>query len=374
MKLLGIYWLLQALVVSALHANVPELRGHGHTQTVPSKPFPGNVNANTISKHDNLDGPQLSAVNESSYEWWYFDAVSTDRLSSLTIVFFTALASGFAFVDLTPDVTVVGIDFLFPNGTTNSIMLKADEAIITTVGQGASAVFENSGAKWTGTFDLSSYAVEINAPESGIVGTFDLKSLAPAHYACGKAHAGQRMMVAPNIGWSNAIPDAAGEVDFEVNGEKFQFNGSAYHDHNWGAQPFQDAIIFEHWGRGRLGNYSIVWFTVSSAPDGRGYRAIYVAAHGHVLTASCSNKSFSLAPLYTNRTASSEGTLDGYALEVNLDSGDVLSIRVHIQQVAVDAAPLYVRRIGSMVGRLNGGEIIRDGVALFEEFDLSDLQ
>jgi hypothetical protein len=39
------------------------------------------------------------------------------------------------------------------------------------------------------------------------------------------------MMVAPNVGWSNAIPDAAGEVDFEVNGEKFQFNGSAYHDH-----------------------------------------------------------------------------------------------------------------------------------------------
>ena len=61
-------------------------------------------------------------------------------------------------------------------------MLKADEAVITTVGQGASAVFENAGAKWTGTFDLSSYAVEIDAPESGVVGTFHLKSLAPAEY------------------------------------------------------------------------------------------------------------------------------------------------------------------------------------------------
>ena len=46
---------------------------------------------------------------------------------------------------------------------------------------------------------------------------------------------------------------------------------------------------------------------------------------------------------------------------------------MHVQQVAVDAAPLYMRWIGSVVGRLNGGEIIRDGVALFEEFDLSDL-
>jgi hypothetical protein len=38
-------------------------------------------------------------------------------------------------------------------------------------------------------------------------------------------------MVAPNIGWSNAIPDAVGDVDFVVNGEAFNFHGSAYHDH-----------------------------------------------------------------------------------------------------------------------------------------------
>jgi hypothetical protein len=39
------------------------------------------------------------------------------------------------------------------------------------------------------------------------------------------------MMVAPNIGWSNAIPDAVGDVDFHVNGEKYSFQGVAYHDH-----------------------------------------------------------------------------------------------------------------------------------------------
>jgi hypothetical protein len=39
------------------------------------------------------------------------------------------------------------------------------------------------------------------------------------------------MMVAPNIGWSNAIPDAVGDVDFHVNGEKYAFQGNAYHDH-----------------------------------------------------------------------------------------------------------------------------------------------
>lgn len=39
------------------------------------------------------------------------------------------------------------------------------------------------------------------------------------------------MMVAPNIGWSNAIPDAVGNVEFQVNGDKLCFQGVGYHDH-----------------------------------------------------------------------------------------------------------------------------------------------
>lgn len=180
MKVLGIYYLFLALAVSARQTNILESRGH--TQIIPSTAFLGDVTANTISKHNNLDGPQLSAVNSSSYEWWYFDAVSTDHLSAITIVFYTALASGFGFIPPSPDVTVIGIDFLFPNGTTGSFMLNATEAIITTVGQGSSACFKNSGAEWAGAPDLSSYLVEIKAPKSGVAGTFKLRSLAPAQY------------------------------------------------------------------------------------------------------------------------------------------------------------------------------------------------
>jgi hypothetical protein len=88
---------------------------------IPSTVFSGNVEANTISTNSNLDGPQLSAVNSSSYEWWYFDAVSQDLKCAITIVFYTALASGFGFIPPSTNVTVVGIDFLFPNRTTSSI-------------------------------------------------------------------------------------------------------------------------------------------------------------------------------------------------------------------------------------------------------------
>lgn len=178
MKVPVIIWLLHALSISALRTTVRD--ESKHTKIVPSTVFSGNVNANTISKHGYLDGPQLSAVNSSSYEWWYFDAVASDHLSSITIVFYTALASGFGFITPTTDVTVVGLDFVFPNGTTDSIMLSASEAVITTEGQGSSAVFKKSGARWEGSPDLSWYTIKINAPESGVVGTFRLNSLAPA--------------------------------------------------------------------------------------------------------------------------------------------------------------------------------------------------
>lgn len=114
-----------------------------------------------------------------------------------------------------------------------------------------------------------------------------------------------------------------------------------------------------------------MWSRVT-VPDGTEYATIYVSANQKILTASCNTTSFSLTPMYKNGNATT-GTLTGYALEVNLVSGDALHVQVNIQQVAVDSAPVYRRWIGTMVGRLNGGNIIKDGVALFEEFDLSVL-
>jgi hypothetical protein len=74
--------------------------------------------------------------------------------------------------------------------------------------------------------------------------------------------------------------------------------------------------------------------------------------------------------VYTNGNTTT-GTLTGYTLHVDLDSRNSLDFQVHIEHVAVNSAPVYMRWIGSLAGRLNGGEMISNGVALFEEFDLS---
>jgi hypothetical protein len=201
-----------------------------NVKTIPDQPANGSTTINTISSSNGLDGPQISAVNATTWDWWYFDAVSPDLKTGVTIVFYTALSGGFPFLPPTLPVTLVSFVCTFPNGTSFSATIEASEATIVTVDNGSSGTFVGTGAGWVGREDLSEYTVAINSPENGLVGTFTLNSLAPAHYPCGKAQAGQNMLVGPHIGWSNAIPDAVGVVDFEILGSKYVWEGVAYHD------------------------------------------------------------------------------------------------------------------------------------------------
>jgi hypothetical protein len=172
----------------------------------------------------------MSSIDIAAFDWWYFDAVSPDLTTSIVVVFYTALASAFPFLDIGTDVTVVGIQTTWPNGTTGNYKFKATEAIITTNLQGSSGEFVGTGASWTGTPDLSSYLVSVNSSSTGIYGDFLLQSVAPAHYPCGPSMAGSNMEVGPNIGWSNAMPDATGTVNLNILGSSFNFTGVAYHD------------------------------------------------------------------------------------------------------------------------------------------------
>lgn len=225
-------WLFLILPASSL---IPLRRGgynnNPQIKTIPSQVATGDIVANFVSSKNGLDGPQLSAVNSTSFDWWYFDVVSPDLKSSLVIVFFTALDSSFPFIAPSTDVDVIAVFYSFPNGTVgDTIWLNAAQAVVTTNQDGSSGRYVGADAAWKGSPDLQQYEININSPEKGVVGCFQLRSLAPAHYPCGPDQAGQNMMVAPNIGWSNAMPDADGDVDFTILGTRLKFNGVAYHD------------------------------------------------------------------------------------------------------------------------------------------------
>jgi hypothetical protein len=198
------------------------------TKTILPTAVTGDVTANFKSACS-LDGSQLSAINNTAWDWWYFDAVSPDAKSNVVITFFTASATGFPFLP-SQMVTQFELHSLLPNGTIFNVFIPAEEAVIITVGEGSSGNFKGANASWTGTPDLKHYKIVVNSPANGVIGTFNMRSVAPGHYPCGPVRSGENMMVAPEIGWANAVPDGIADVDFTLSGTKVAWKGVGYHD------------------------------------------------------------------------------------------------------------------------------------------------
>ncbi|KAJ7445615.1 hypothetical protein FB451DRAFT_1189031 [Mycena latifolia] len=169
-----------------------------------------------------LDAPQILPVNSSAFNWSYFDIVSIEPGSpaSFVVIFYTSTATAFPlFLSDSGTVTLVQIALFFPNGTVVEAVVPADGATVTADGNVSSGDWHNSGFSWTHTGD-SIYTVFVDAQDIGVMDEIKFQSIAQAHYPCGPAVAGHTMEVGPNVGWSNAIPDAAAAVELTMGGTK----------------------------------------------------------------------------------------------------------------------------------------------------------
>jgi hypothetical protein len=132
----------------------------------------------TNSLQSPLDGVKFDFINGTSYQWWYFDVVSYDLQSSITVTFYIGSNVGSSNASEIP--TYVSVDGKLPSGQVFSIpSIPATDITINTLGQGSSSLWEGSGSScsWIGTPDLSMYKVSIAAPEYGIQGSIILNSV-----------------------------------------------------------------------------------------------------------------------------------------------------------------------------------------------------
>ncbi|KAA6414013.1 MAG: hypothetical protein FRX48_02375 [Lasallia pustulata] len=334
--------------------------------TIPATTLSGPSLVQFTSNASGLDGAKVSPINGSVFDWWYFDAVSSDGLSSVVIIFFTLPSAAFP-LDVSPDVVSISFSANFANGSAFSTGLTATEAVIMTLGDGSVGRYVGANASWWGGSDMEWYDVGINAPEAGVVGRLKLKSVAPAHYPCGPVGPGQDMQILPHVGWSNAVPDADAIADFTLGGSPLAFSGPGYHDKNWGDQPFYSSVSSWYWGHGRLGPYSIVWFDALDI-TGTEYVSSYVAFDGRIVTATCSG--ISVRPTGANDTyppTYSSGPPSGFYIEVDLGVEGVLQVNVTATVLTVAVEGLYYRWTGTLEGGVKGGEVL-SGAALWEEF------
>lgn len=215
-----------SLLPMALTTTVPT-----NLNFIPAAAVNSSVFTQFTSSLAGLDSPKQSAINSTVWDWWYFDVVGTDHLTSIIVLFSLGLNTGFI-GGSTTIVPTVSISGTFPNGTGYEYSASAaGGATVTTSPEGgASGNWIGTGFSWVGSADMSRYVITINAPAAGISGTITLHSKAPPHYPCGPNVVGSNLAISSNIGWANAIPDATTMVDLQVGDTHLCYTGVGYHD------------------------------------------------------------------------------------------------------------------------------------------------
>jgi len=269
---------MQALFFSALGIFLLRFVSLVGADLVLGETVSGNVSVITTPL-DAFDAPRLSAVNGTSFEWWFFDAVTKDGKNSLAVVFYRMNESEVS------SPIFLQVTIAYTNGTIYDISFPVNSSSVTVNGLGVSGVWGEVGT-FTEAPDLSSIEFTITTKE--VQGTFKLKSFAPAHYPDGKPPLtkGASPFVAPALGWINAIPAGRGTADLVILGEKFAFkNMVGYHDHNFGGVSLSQGDKSWYFGHATVGPYKLVWFDVISAfTEGR-TSSVYLVENNKILLA-----------------------------------------------------------------------------------------
>lgn len=325
----------------------------------------------TSSCTSGFDRPRVSPVNQSVYDWWYFDAVSTSGTESLVVIFFTASALGFPFdfVSLV-DATSVVVFATFADGSSVLVPILAEGAEVSVHGDGASGRWAAGEATLTfvGTADLQRYDVTVDYPLYGISGTLELDATGPGHYACSPLGPGVDEHVLPHVGWVNVMPAATGTVDFVFPGQTLQFTGPGYHDKNWGDIPFGAAVKSWYWGHGTMGPLSVVWFDAIDA-EGQESASGYVVdtSTGQAVGSTCST--LTVRPVGTTYPPTlSTADPTQFSIAMTLDDGRALNATVTLLATQIDIGTC-ARWTGRMEGTV--GDDFLEGSALWEQFKLT---
>ncbi|CAG7927319.1 unnamed protein product [Penicillium olsonii] len=325
-----------------------------------------------------LDAPKLDTINASVFDWWYFDVVSeTNPDVSLTITFFSSTAAAFPFLAANQSSPLTAwIWASFANGTVFADYVPATVATLTGVDgthtEGA-GIWHETGFAWgASTAPQTRYEVTVASEKLQVHGRLGLTATVPYHLPCGIQKEKSILEIAPHIGWVNLVPDAEGVVDMNIRGSTLSFRGPGYHDKNWSDRPFMESVESWYWGHGRLGPYSIVWFSFLALNDTTNstYVSSYVAKDGNVLVSACD------ASLLTVRPVGSPGTTggryppmagdipEGFHLDFDLGEEGRLLVNVSMRAVVAGDGEYYVRWTGDLAGEVSRSESTSRGPCL----------
>jgi len=313
-----------------------------------------------------FDGPKMEFFNQNSAQWWYYDVVSNDLSQSVVITF---LGNAPGATD-TPAGEVsfnfIEVNLQLADGTLVALGVESQAIIMTTVGDGSSAVFNQSGYSWTGTADVSTYTINIADEVNDLYGFIQFNSTAYRHASCGPDILGGTLLVVAHLGWANAIPDSVATVSLTYQGQQILYEGRGYHDSNWGDQSFALDLGSWYWGHANFGPWSLVWWDMLDT-NSYEHQLGYASYDGTIISNTCAG--ISVRPIGPNNAyppiPGEEPSGFNIVYDLGITNG-ILNVTVTNHETVVEYPGLYTRWVGSVVGGVNG-ETTYTGVALYEE-------
>ncbi|WQF86938.1 hypothetical protein CDEST_11952 [Colletotrichum destructivum] len=304
-----------------------------------------------------LGSVQVHGPNATSYEGWYFDAVSTDLTKAITF-------GPFLFYGEANPLSLK-LSISHEDGSFDQFSIPGDKLYVSSLGSGSSAVASDGSYAWYGSPDLSHYRITVDLPEEDISGEIELRSVAPPQTPCSDGAPGASFGLNWDLNWVNPIPDAQATVNLKVRGKPYAFSGTGYHDKNFGPYNFIFNLDQWYWGRGRAGDLSVVWFEHVDK-QGKSSANAYLAQGNRILHSVCSG--VSVRPFGKDVVfpvpLGSEAVVDGFTINIDTGSAGTYQFNATVAK-KIDGGPGLARWVGTLEGGLVGGETA-SGPALWD--------
>jgi hypothetical protein len=324
----------------------------------------GPVSINT-SPLDPFEVPKISAINQTAWEYWYFDSVSSDGKSGVAVTFFKDPSTSF----LGLGNLRLELEAVWSNGTTFSTLLFVNESTVTTCGDVTQGVWNTTSQGIVFSFQISKKLKQVDIVVSGpqISGTFSMKSKDPARYPGGELYPSSTasLALAPLIYWNEPIPAGTVNVNMTLGGTPFTLSGGGGHDRNYA--PFiWDFIVKQwYWMRVVTGPYTMVFWFWESAIDGKTYTSAFLTKRGKEIFAttkgnvSLGGNYATMSLLYGGRV---HGTFPDNSTGISIDLVDhdcdkSWHFELQHQNLAFEAPHGINQQYSRFVNTASGGEV-----------------
>ena len=353
---------------SLLHA-VATTNANFYGTITASETFNGSSQVDT-SPLTSFAAPKLDSINASNWDEWYFDGISEDGSTGLSILF--ARDGTLSRWEL-PNLRV-SLDCVWSNGTKFTTMMFANTSSV--LEHEGTITGEWSGRDWNATFltDTNNSKVVIIFEGQQIHGRYEVLSSTKAHYANNYTFSDDRgsVVFAPMIHWNEAIPAGKLLANFSIQGESLQISGYGGWDHNWGPWAYDYFAAHWRWMRAILGPYTMIFWVHTSAIDNNTYTSAFLFEGERVLFESTDNERIHLGLRYDGQVHGQFRDLStGFDVQFKQDENKSWKFQIDHQNVVFESDTLsanneYSRFTNTASGGLVGGETFK-GVAVNEQ-------